>query len=81
MTARHTRWARALAIAVRLGVPPQAFWRLSLVEWRAIAGPWAMGAGLDRAAFNALMHRHPDQRPEQQVAASTPAASQEGDDV
>lgn len=60
MTREPDRWAAALSLAARLGVPPQAFWRLSLVEWRAVT------AGLDgprapsRAELEALMRAYPD---------------------
>ena len=43
-------WRRWLHIAMRLGVAPEAFWRLSVTEWRALlematlpyALPWLM---------------------------------------
>lgn len=59
MKPEPTPWAAWLAAATALGVPPRAFWRLSLAEWRAIAGP-RVGAVLDRAAFDALAARYPD---------------------
>lgn len=45
--------------ALRLGVPPEAFWRLSLKEWRALAGG-DPGAALGRAAFERLAADWPD---------------------
>lgn len=30
-------WGALLAAAARLGIPPAAFWRLSLREWRLLA--------------------------------------------
>ncbi|MBX9574630.1 MAG: phage tail assembly chaperone [Caulobacteraceae bacterium] len=48
-----------LRTASALGVPPEAFWRLSLKEWRMLterAGEPTMG----RAAMEGLMARWPD---------------------
>jgi len=52
-------WPAALRLAVRLGLTPQAFWQLSLCEWRALTGGGAAPA-LDRAALDALLQRYPD---------------------
>jgi uncharacterized phage protein (TIGR02216 family) len=51
-------WPAALRVALRLGLTPDTFWRLSLAEWRALTG----GAGpvLDRAALDTLIKRYPD---------------------
>jgi len=49
----------AMSVAARLGVAPAAFWRLSLVEWRALAGGSA-GVALSRTGLDALMRQHPD---------------------
>ncbi|MEE2567326.1 phage tail assembly chaperone [Hyphobacterium marinum] len=48
-----------LCLALRLGLMPAAFWRLSLKEWRALT---AIGgaAVLDRTALEALRARFPD---------------------
>ncbi len=48
-----------IAAALRLGVTPAHFWRLSLKEWRALIAPVGEGA-LTRAAFSALAQMHPD---------------------
>jgi uncharacterized phage protein (TIGR02216 family) len=57
MTER-TPWAAMLATALRLGLPPHRFWRLSLREWRAfVASP---ADRLTRDAFNTLAERFPD---------------------
>lgn len=53
-------WALAMASASRLGVSPEAFWRLSLWEWRALTAPFAAAAAPDRTALEALMRRYPD---------------------
>jgi|CXWL01.1.fsa_nt_gi uncharacterized phage protein (TIGR02216 family) len=52
-------WPAMIAAAVRLGVTPAHFWRLSLREWRALIAPVGEGA-LSRAAFSALAQMHPD---------------------
>lgn len=54
----RTPWGRWLAAAFAAGLTPEAFWRLSLKEWRALLGP--RGA-MDRAGFEALARRFPDQ--------------------
>lgn len=51
-------WPAALRLALRLGVAPQAFWQLSLTEWRALTG--GEGSALNRAALDALIQRYPD---------------------
>jgi len=53
------QWAGLLRAASALGVTPESFWRLSLAEWRALAGGEA--GGLDRAAFTALAALYPDE--------------------
>ncbi|HYD46337.1 MAG TPA: phage tail assembly chaperone [Phenylobacterium sp.] len=52
-------WAGLLRAALALGVTPEAFWRLSLAEWRAVAGEAAPAT--TRAAFEALAALHPDE--------------------
>ncbi len=55
-----TPWPNLLRLAaLRFRIPPEAFWRLSLAEWRALTGEGAAPA-LDRAGFEALTRRHPD---------------------
>lgn len=51
-------WAALLRVALAMGVTPEAFWRLSLAEWRALAGE--AEPTLTRAAFEALAALHPD---------------------
>ena len=53
-------WDAALRLAVRLSVPPEAFWRLSLREWRALTATPA-APSLGRPALNALIARFPDE--------------------
>lgn len=52
-----------LHIAMRLGVPPQDFWRLSVIEWRAILQA-ADHAALSRADLAHLMGAYPDKERE-----------------
>jgi len=51
-------WEAAFRFAVRgLGLSPDAFWRLSVREWRMLTGA---EAGLKRDELAALMARFPD---------------------
>lgn len=52
-------WGAALRAAARIGLAPEAFWRLSLKEWRLLTEE-ETGAALSRTAFEALCVRHPD---------------------
>lgn len=55
-------WAAMLRAALAMGVAPEAFWRLSLKEWRMLTAPVAAEAPpLDRAGFAALAARWPDE--------------------
>ena len=55
-----TPWPDLLRLAAtRFRIPPEAFWRLSLIEWRALTAEGAAPA-LDRAGFEALTRRYPD---------------------
>jgi len=53
-------WREMLVEGARMGVLPEAFWRLSLKEWRVLTGPVG-GPDLGRAAFEALAERWPDE--------------------
>jgi uncharacterized phage protein (TIGR02216 family) len=48
-----------LAAAAMLGVPPAAFWRLSVREWRALTARPAHEA-LKRRELDTLMQAYPD---------------------
>jgi uncharacterized phage protein (TIGR02216 family) len=48
-----------LRTAVTLGIQPQAFWRLSLKEWRMLTAR-AEAPAMGRAAMEGLMARWPD---------------------
>ncbi|WP_339738964.1 phage tail assembly chaperone [Maricaulis sp.] len=55
-------WHAALRLAARLGIAPREFWRLSLIEWRALAGAHD-ARPLSRAALQILMADYPDKTP------------------
>ena len=50
-------WSAALRFALRLGIQPEAFWRLSVREWRMLTG---VEAPLRASELGALMTRFPD---------------------
>lgn len=54
-----TQWPALLRAALAMGITPEAFWRLSLVEWRAISGGEAQALGRD--GFEDLARRYPDE--------------------
>ncbi|MDE2182890.1 MAG: phage tail assembly chaperone [Alphaproteobacteria bacterium] len=55
------RWDAWLAYGLGvLRLPPESFWRLSLVEWRALLPPRA--PSLARRGLEDLMQRYPDGR-------------------
>ena len=51
-------WPDLLRTALALGVQPDAFWRLSVAEWRALT---AAAAPLTRTDLAALIAAHPDE--------------------
>ena len=61
MKVERTPGASLLALGARVGVPPSAFWRLSLREWRAltVTTPETI---LTRGALDALAAQFPDER-------------------
>ncbi|WP_417482982.1 phage tail assembly chaperone [Maricaulis sp.] len=52
-------WLAALRLAARMGIAPAEFWRLSLIEWRALAGAHD-ARPLSRRALQILMADYPD---------------------
>ncbi len=54
-----TPWPAMLRLAVTLTITPEAFWRLSLKEWRALTGGGEVEV-LTRAGLEALARAHPD---------------------
>lgn len=53
-------WAAPLRLALSLGLPPEAFWRLSLKEWRALTEV-PSAPSLNRAGLHDLLARYPDE--------------------
>jgi uncharacterized phage protein (TIGR02216 family) len=54
-------WPDLLRAALVLGLKPDEFWALSVVEWRALAAAGAgPEAGLSKDSFNALCAAFPD---------------------
>ncbi|MBO9545696.1 phage tail assembly chaperone [Caulobacter sp.] len=53
-------WAAPLRLAMSLGIAPEAFWRLSLKEWRALTETPAAPV-LTRTDLSALIARYPDE--------------------
>lgn len=54
-------WAARLRQAAAFGVPPGAFWTLSVREWLAVCTHGAGEVGASRARLSQLMARYPDQ--------------------
>ncbi|MBO9501099.1 phage tail assembly chaperone [Brevundimonas sp. A19_0] len=54
-------WTARLEAAVRLGLSPSVFWRLSVAEWRALTRTQGQGAPLGRAEFEQLCRAWPDE--------------------
>lgn len=52
-------WSDMLTAALALGLPPNAFWRLSVKEWRALMRTDV--APLSRSELEALSCIYPDQ--------------------
>ncbi len=55
-----TDWPGMLRTAMAMGVAPAAFWRLSLMEWRAVTGGGG-GEPMTRGGLEALLARFPDE--------------------
>jgi uncharacterized phage protein (TIGR02216 family) len=53
-------WAPMLRAALALGIPPGAFWRLSLKEWRMLTEVERGPAPMERGRLDELMGRWPD---------------------
>jgi uncharacterized phage protein (TIGR02216 family) len=69
-------WGAMLRAALSAGIAPEAFWRLSLREWRWLA---AQGDGMSRGRMMALMEAFPDTHPchpgRSEAESRDPAAS------
>jgi uncharacterized phage protein (TIGR02216 family) len=55
-----TPWGEMLRAAMRMGVAPEAFWRLSLREWRMLTETPRGAAPMARAGLAKLMEDWPD---------------------
>lgn len=55
-----TPWGQMLQRAVMLGVGPEAFWRLSLKEWRMLTQRPDEAVPLGRGQLEAMSRRWPD---------------------
>lgn len=64
-------WRTALREAARLHIAPADFWRLSVLEWRALSA--ASVTSLARPALEALMRRYPDAPPPDHPPPQEPA--------
>lgn len=53
-------WEAMLRTAVSLGVAPEAFWRLSLKEWRWLTEAPAQARPMGRGELQTLAARWPD---------------------
>mgnify|MGYP005815583685 CR=1 FL=1 len=53
-------WAPMLRGALTMGIAPEAFWRLSLKEWRMLTEAERGPAPMGRGRLDALMERWPD---------------------
>ena len=58
--AKGLEWGEALRAALAMGVGPEAFWRLSLKEWRMLVGPATGAAPMSRQELEALSETWPD---------------------
>jgi uncharacterized phage protein (TIGR02216 family) len=55
-----TPWGDWMLAAARMGLSPDAFWRLSLREWRLMCAACGAASGLTRSGLEALAERYPD---------------------
>lgn len=56
-----TPWGGMLRVAATLGVGPEAFWRLSLREWRMLTERPAERGAMGREDFRRLAEGWPDE--------------------
>ena len=57
---KATPWGGMLRTAAALGIGPEAFWRLSLAEWRMLTAGPAQAAPMGRSEFERMAERWPD---------------------
>lgn len=56
-----TPWAPMLQVAARMGVTPEAFWRLSLREWRWLTAGSVQASPMGRSEFEQMAEAWPDE--------------------
>lgn len=56
-----TPWGAMLQAALRMGVTPEGFWRLSLKEWRMLTTAPGQAAPMGRAEFERMAEAWPDE--------------------
>jgi uncharacterized phage protein (TIGR02216 family) len=61
MTGGRTPWGEMLRVAATFGVGPEAFWRLSLREWRMLTERPPERAPIGRDEFKRLAEAWPDE--------------------
>jgi len=57
-----TPWPAMMQAAARMGVGPQAFWRMSLREWRMLTEAAAGAATMGRGDLERMREKWPDER-------------------
>ena len=60
MTIQLTPWPEMMRLAARLGVGPEAFWRLSLKEWRMLTERPEVETPMGRGVLEQMAERWPD---------------------
>lgn len=55
-----TPWGGMLRTAAALGIAPEAFWRLSLSEWRMLTAGPSSAAPIGRSEFERMAEAWPD---------------------
>ncbi len=53
-------WAEMMQAAVRMGISPEGFWRLSLKEWRMLTVAVGGAVPMGRGDFQRMAERWPD---------------------
>jgi uncharacterized phage protein (TIGR02216 family) len=61
MTGAVTPWAEMLRAALAVGVRPEAFWRLSVREWRMLTERVAAQGPMGRGVFERMAEAWPDE--------------------
>lgn len=75
-----TPWGPMMQAAMRMGVGPEAFWRLSLKEWRMLTAGSGVAEPLGRVDFERMAERWPDS-PSPEVGSDREAKPNAGGEV